>query len=421
MAPPDEKCKQPLPKKGMEIKATPEGQTETRQEHMVSKKHYIGHKELYWIKRLVAHIFGETDPVKVCDRLGKDQVCIEAVHPHSNRRYHIEFDRKGIINAWVPTQKCRKDHCFLENEGYGYAAYNPRSKRFQYKSGKMKGKFAKGTLGEPKGLVTNNKKRNNWENPRTSSPKKSPFLKKRKSFSSQSNKKRFGSQGDKKDSHDPVQKRALFRFILSNVIRRTANFLHDRNIHNLDAGGKEIWDGAPTCAKSAVMDELTHGFVTAMQRRGYPTKSISMAVNMVLKPLGRAYQAGGEHGFMHALEDGLNDWLHLAQKQATQRPLAFVADCVNTVAPLLGSYLNVQWSDSYKGLRVFGYGLGVGTQVDSGQNGFVADTGVHGSYRFRSILNTAGACLSYAGKECNVVASVEKHELCAMRRDIVTG
>ena len=146
-----------------------------------------------------------------------------------------------------------------------------------------------------------------------------------------------------------------------------------------------------------------------------------MAVNMVLKPLGRAYQAGGEHGFMHALEDGLNDWLHLAQKQATQRPLAFVADCVNTVAPLLGSYLNVQWSDSYKGLRVFGYGLGVGTQVDSGQNGFVADTGVHGSYRFRSILNTAGACLSYAGKECNVVASVEKHELCAMRRDIVTG
>ena len=167
-------------------------------------------------------------------------------------------------------------------------------------------------------------------------------------------------------------------------------------------------DGALTCAKRAVMDELRHGFVTAMQNRGYPTKSISMAVNMVLKPLGRAYQAGGERGFMHALENGLNDCLHLAQKEAVQRPFEFVTSCVNTVAPLLGSDLNVQWNDNYKGLRVFGYGLGVGTQVDSGQNGFVEDTGVHGSYRLRSTLNTVGACLSYAGKECNVVASVER-------------
>ena len=89
------------------------------------------------------------------------------------------------------------------------------------------------------------------------------------------------------------------------------------------------------------------------------------------------------------------DWLRLAGEEALDRPFEFVTSCVNTAAPLLGSDLNVQWTDDYKGFRLFGYGLGVGTQVDLGKNGFVEDTGVHGSYRLRSTLNTVGVCLSW--------------------------
>ena len=178
-------------------------------------------------------------------------------------------------------------------------------------------------------------------------------------------------------------------------IRQSANFLHARNIHNLDAGGKEILDGVLTCGKSALVDELTHGFVAGMQNRGYPMRTISIALNMVAKPLWRAYQAEGELGLRHQMERGIMDWLRLAGEEALDRPFEFVTSCVNTAAPLLGSDLNVQWTDDYKGFRLFGYGLGVGTQVDLGKNGFVEDTGVHGSYRLRSTLNTVGVCLSW--------------------------
>ena len=202
------------------------------------------------------------------------------------------------------------------------------------------------------------------------------------------------SSGDIKFSQDASITDISFSDVTKHSIRQTANFVHDRNIHNLDAGAKEIWDGAMTCVKSAGVDELTHGFMTGMQNRGYPTKTISMALNMVVKPLWRAYQAGGEHGLQRELKHGLKDWLSHAGQQALDNPAEFVSNCVNTAAPLLGSDLNVQWTDNYKGLRMWGRGFGVGTQVDSGKNGFIEDTGLHGSYRLRSTLNTVGAGLS---------------------------
>ncbi|CAK9054804.1 unnamed protein product, partial [Durusdinium trenchii] len=156
-----------------------------------------------------------------------------------------------------------------------------------------------------------------------------------------------------------------------------------------------------TCGKSALVDELTHGFVAGMQNRGYPMRTISIALNMVAKPLWRAYQAEGELGLRHQMERGIMDWLRLAGEEALDRPFEFVTSCVNTAAPLLGSDLNVQWTDDYKGFRLFGYGLGVGTQVDLGKNGFVEDTGVHGSYRLRSTLNTVGVsgCIGTSHEE----------------------
>ncbi|CAK9046202.1 J domain-containing protein [Durusdinium trenchii] len=128
---PEDESKKPLPRKGIAIKAKPDGQVETRPEHILSEKHNIGDKELFWIKRLVAGKFqGETDPAKICDALGKDKVCIEAIHPKTNKRYHIEFDRNGIVNAWVPTKKCWKDNidCFVENESYAPSLFGVHTK-----------------------------------------------------------------------------------------------------------------------------------------------------------------------------------------------------------------------------------------------------------------------------------------------------
>ena len=184
--------------------------------------------------------------------------------------------------------------------------------------------------------------------------------------------------------------------VTKNSIRHSAHFLHDRNIHNLDAGMTEIMDGAWMCAKSASMDEFTHGFVSAMKNRGYPTSKISMAVNLVGKPLWRAYQTDGQKGFAQAVQHSLQDLL-AATGDATERPVEFVLSCVNSAAPLLGSDLNVQWNEDYKGFRMMGNGLGAGRQIDVGKNGFVEDTGIHGSYRFRSTLNTVGQKLSVAG------------------------
>ena len=181
----------------------------------------------------------------------------------------------------------------------------------------------------------------------------------------------------------------------NSILRHSANLLHDRNIHNLDAGMTEIMDGAWMCAKSASMDEFTHGFVSAMKNRGYPTSNISMAVNLVGKPLWRAYQTDGQKGFAQAVQHSLQDLL-AATGDATERPAEFVLSCVNSAAPLLGSDLNVQWNEDYKGFRMMGYGLGAGRQIDVGKNGFVEDTGIHGSYRFRSTLNTVGQKLSVA-------------------------
>ena len=381
---------------GVKIQAAPHGQKETRPEHIVSEKHNIGHKELYWIKKAVALHFGEADPEKICDSHGKKYVCVEVLNPQSNKRYHVEIDRRGIVNAWVPSKACGKKDTHLESVTYG--KFIKESKRFHHVTGPLKGKFAKGSFGKPEGLVTDNSKRCKWKDPTTGSDRVSPFLKQKSS-------KTTGSpcKGNppvlpalpsvrKLPKHWP-------RFSLSHVTKKSiwhsANFLHDRNIHNLDAGMTEIMDGAWMCAKSASMDEFTHGFVSAMKNRGYPTSKISMAVNLVGKPLWRAYQTDGEKGFAQAVQHSLQDLL-AATGDATERPVEFVLSCVNSAAPLLGSDLNVQWNKDYKGFRMMGYGLGAGRQIDVGKNGFVEDTGIHGSYRFRSTLNTVGQKLSVA-------------------------
>ena len=462
---------------GVTIQAAPLGQKETRPEHIVSEKHNIGHKELYWIKKAVAFHFGEADPEKICDSHGKKYVCVEVLNPQSNKRYHVEIDRRGIVNAWVPSKACGKKDAHIKSVTYG--KFNKESKRFHHVTGPLKGKFAKGSYGKPKGFVTDNSQRNKWKDPTSGSDRVSPFLKQKSSKTTGSSckgnppvlpmrsdhslisgyavqeasthQKLLGVETClKKDmsvSHDALgfmysQRSASYKkgrwnntgeetvqlpfvqysrkgaatidsaglvqlsdgaeitdYSLSDVtknsIRQTANFLHDRNIHNLDAGMREILDGAWMCAKSASMDEFTHGFVSAMKNRGYPTSQISMAVNLVGKPLWRAYQTYGQKGFAQAVQHSFQDLL-AAAAHATERPVEFVLSCVNSAAPLLGIDLNVQWNEDYKGFRIMGYGLGVGRQIDVGKNGFVEDTGIHGSYRFPCTRNIVGEKLSVA-------------------------
>ena len=91
----------------------------------------------------------------------------------NNKRVHVELNRRGITNAWMPTMVCTKDACKVEGENY--ATYNEKSKRFHGTGGPQKGKFAKGTKGPPIGLVTSNKERSKWKNPETGSPRSDPF------------------------------------------------------------------------------------------------------------------------------------------------------------------------------------------------------------------------------------------------------
>ncbi|CAE7903075.1 unnamed protein product, partial [Symbiodinium necroappetens] len=155
------------------IAPTPSGQKETRAEHILSEKHGLGHEELPEVQRALAEKYGETDPAKICDRVGKDFFCTEVVLPGNNKRVHVEVIREGIFNAWGPTQPCKKENCKVDGETY--AKYNEKSNRQHVLEGPHKGKFAKGTKAPPVGLVTGNKKRSEWKNPKTGSPRENPL------------------------------------------------------------------------------------------------------------------------------------------------------------------------------------------------------------------------------------------------------
>ena len=416
---------------------------------------------------------GETDPAKICKSQGKKQLCAEVVCPDTNKRYHVELDADGVINAWVPTGKCWK----VDNQpdGFGYAALNRKSNRFHYLSGKLKGKFAKGTFGSPRGLVTGNRaaERSRWQT-QNGSPRASPFQSNVvdsldlqihpeenticSSKGSSSGLKAldlvttvlskdtmeasdalcftyhkrtasykagfFGGTGSEHVQFPFIQFRregsaslnkegrielgqdaVLTEVSLSDVtrgsIRGTANYLYAKNNHNLDAGLGEILDGFREIGKGIVADELAHGFCDAMSRRGYPAKSVERAYQLVAKPLYRAWKQKGFQGVMDY--QNTSDILRELKDHAISDPVAFVTDAVNTAAPLLGSDLPVQWDENYKGFNILGYGAGWGTQVDTGTERTVRDTGLHASRRFRSTLNTVGAsgCL---GKSVETVS-----------------
>ena len=107
-----------------------------------------------------------------------------------------------------------------------------------------------------------------------------------------------------------------------------------------------------------------------------------------MKPLYRALNEKGWQGAVSPHEVG--DLLTGLKDAAIRDPKAFALDAVNTAAPLLGSGLRLQWDESYKGINMFGYGAGIGTQVDTGSDRTVVDTGLHARKRFRSTLNTVG-------------------------------
>ena len=117
--------------------------------------------------------FGQTDPARICDDVGKDYFCTEVLLDENNKRVHVEVNRNGIVNAWWPTQACKKEDCKIDGETY--AKYNEKSNRQHVIAGENKGKFAKGTKGPPVGLVTDNKERWKWKNPQTGSPRENPL------------------------------------------------------------------------------------------------------------------------------------------------------------------------------------------------------------------------------------------------------
>ncbi|CAE7263301.1 unnamed protein product, partial [Symbiodinium sp. KB8] len=149
----------------------------------------IGHKELYHLKRRVDNKdtialalavattldekYRETDPSRICDRLSIDRFCLEVVSPVTYKRMHVEIGRQDIINAWVSERECKKTDCRIDGEVY--ARYSEKSNRFHVCSGPQKGKFAKGTKGDIKGIVTDNRDRTKWKDPKTGSPRSNPF------------------------------------------------------------------------------------------------------------------------------------------------------------------------------------------------------------------------------------------------------
>ena len=190
-------------------------------------------------------------------------------------------------------------------------------------------------------------------------------------------------------------------------IKGSANYLFAKNNHNLDAGYAEIVDGIRQIGKGVVADELAHGFFDAMSRRGYPAKEADIAYRFVVKPLYRALNEKGWQSALnpHELPHELGGLFTRLKDAAVRDPKAFALDALNTAAPLLGSDLRLQWDESYKGFNMFGYGAGIGTQVDTGSDRTVVDTGLHASKRFRSTLHTVGAsgCL---GKS---VETIDRH------------
>ncbi|CAE7833257.1 unnamed protein product [Symbiodinium sp. CCMP2592] len=172
-AQPQEQAAKDQERPGVPIAPTPSGQKETRKEHIASEKHGLGHEELPEVQRAMAVKYGHTDPAKICDDVGKDYFCTEVLLDENNKRVHVEVNRNGIVNAWWPTQACKKEDCKIDGETY--AKYNEKSNRQHVIAGQNKGKFAKGTKGPPVGLVTDNKDRSRWKNPQTGSPRENPL------------------------------------------------------------------------------------------------------------------------------------------------------------------------------------------------------------------------------------------------------
>ncbi|CAE7595047.1 unnamed protein product, partial [Symbiodinium sp. CCMP2456] len=170
---PQEEAAKDQERPGVPIAPTPSGQKETREGHIVSEKHELGHEELREVQRTLAVKYGQTDPAKICDSVGKDWFCTEVLLPGNNKRIHVEVNRNGILNAWWPTQACKKENCKVDGETY--AKYNEKSNRQHVLEGKNKGKFARGSKAPPVGLVTDNKARDKWKNPQTGSPRENPL------------------------------------------------------------------------------------------------------------------------------------------------------------------------------------------------------------------------------------------------------
>ena len=223
-----------------------------------------------------------------------------------------------------------------------------------------------------------------------------PFIQFRREGSASLNK-----EGRIELGQDAVLTEVSLSDVTRGSIRGTANYLYAKNNHNLDAGLGEILGGFREIGKGIVADELAHGFCDAMSGRGYPAKSVERAYQLVAKPLYRAWKQKGFQGVMDY--QNTSDILGELKDHAISDPVAFVTDAVNTAAPLLGSDLHVQWDENYKGFNVLGNGVGWGTQVDTGTERTVSDTGLHASRRFRSTLNTVGVsgCL---GKSVETVS-----------------
>ena len=159
--------------KGVPLKKTPVGQQESRQEHIIAQKHNIGDKEFCRIKRLLAREYGTSNPQQICEAVGKHYICTELVDDTTNKRYHIEHDSQGIVNVWDPRRRCHKSSSKIQDKVY--AAYNSKSNRYHAIEGTRKGQFVQGTRRNPQGLVTNDQHRQQWQNPRTGSPRCSKF------------------------------------------------------------------------------------------------------------------------------------------------------------------------------------------------------------------------------------------------------
>ena len=106
---------------------------------------------------------------------GDGLLCVETILPENNKRIHVEIDKKEetLHNAWDPERVCYKKGCHVEDKPY--ATYNDKSNRYHRTDTPRRGQFARGTKGEPSGLVTEDKNRSQWKNHRTGSPHPDPF------------------------------------------------------------------------------------------------------------------------------------------------------------------------------------------------------------------------------------------------------